>query len=271
MNIDIQRRLYKRIDSDFLVAEKRDGRFYKGRREILSSYQTMLNPVKMKTYNEYLEDFIKQYPEKVEKYRKQYHSYANFIVLPAGLNYSRGRYNGDPEETCLWYEFGDFADLTLQVIKDYYHGTLDLNRYSEKVVNEIKYYEAWFKNYGHGTSGWQNFVDRSFLKGNFVNEDYSVHMLWEGHAYAEEAENDKKNGKPCSMRFQSPMHTPSSYSDFQSHIIACGRRSASCESTLPYFYYPKWRRLNILLYNFYRKRYECGERKSPLPVRIIKQ
>lgn len=110
------------------------------------------------------------------KFRGCYHSKANFIVIPHKLNIWRGelRYGDNDNEG-----FGscDYFDIFLKLIRKYYLKNELLPRTMENILCT---YINWLNDYGHGETGWKNFIEKNYLNP-LVNINYEVKDIFAEH------------------------------------------------------------------------------------------
>ena len=102
------------------------------------------------------------------KFRKQYHSKSNFIIIPHGLNIWRGECRqGDNDNN--GYGTCDYFDILLGLIRKYYYQ----ENMNKRMLKYIEPYEKWLDSYGDREVGWKTFIKQNYLLP-FVNENYQV-------------------------------------------------------------------------------------------------
>lgn len=128
----------------------------------------------------YTNDMTVDEIDKFYVFRKQFHSLANFCVIPRILNVWRGSFRGNGRSQ------GDYFDIFLNLIRDYYYKKLIPSNVQE-IFNICK---DWFSYYGIGFTGWKCFIDSNYLNP-FVNTDYTVK-----HLFANPEDFIKEKGAP---------------------------------------------------------------------------
>lgn len=139
----------------------------------------ILTSFKMLDNQKFISDAI------TEKYHKVYHAIGNILPIPEGANYGGGRGS-------------DNYYLKLVYIKEQFEKGIELSEDEEKrVIERLKagvtlsprakklqgqifpaftkklMLRYWLKKES-GLTDWKAYVDRNFLKGNFVDDDYNV-------------------------------------------------------------------------------------------------
>lgn len=121
--------------------------------------------------------------DKFYLFREQYHSLANFCVIPKILNIWRGSFRGNGRSQ------GDYFDIFLNLVRDYYYE----KELPSNVQEKFNFCNDWFTSYGVNDTGWKYFIDANYLNP-FVNTDYTVKDLFANPENFIEDENTPKIG-----------------------------------------------------------------------------
>jgi len=106
--------------------------------------------------------------DRFKTFRQQYHSLANFLLIPKELNHWRGRTDGCRQ--------GDYFDIFLYIIFRYYLDRNSLNPNVREVFRKTNV-QTWLCQFGNGKAGWQKFIVYNYLD-SFVNSALEVKDLF---------------------------------------------------------------------------------------------
>lgn len=124
---------------------------------------------------------LQKIPE-IANFLGAFHTLGNYCPVPSGFNAPRsffGKY--------------DFWDLTLMKIKEWYcsAGLKSEDERQNMIRHELFHGNAygdvsscikWLGRFGTGMVGWRSFIDYFYLN-DWVDEDYEVKPLWDGHSW----------------------------------------------------------------------------------------
>ena len=105
-----------------------------------------------------------EFVEALVKFRAQYHSLANFWVMPKILN----KWRGTGKDGCCFPAQGDYFDIFLKCIQQYYQGGMN-NPINVQQMFKNSSVAQWIDLFGVGNEGFEAFVEKNYLSAFVFN------------------------------------------------------------------------------------------------------